>query len=94
MEITTLPEVKCLHAGQRHAYGDSFYEFQVTTEDPMTREDIIFACNRPNRFNKTWKTKEEWQKNHGSAVDYFAGYCEIIKNAEGYHVTFCEPYTD
>lgn len=94
MEITALPEVECLHAGQKRAYGDSFYEYQVTTDEPMTREDLIFACNKHNPFGKEWKTKEEWQKKHASALDYFAGYCEILKNVKGYKVTFCLPYTD
>ena len=94
MEITVLPQVECLHAGQRHAYGDSFYEYQVYTEKPMERKDIIIACNKRNHFGKEWKTKEEWRKKVGCAIDYFAGYCEIIKNAKGYFVRFCEPYTD
>jgi len=28
-------DVKCTHSGQRHAYGDTFREFTVTTDKPL-----------------------------------------------------------
>ena len=86
--------VECLHAGQKYAYGDSFYEFQVTTKESLSREKLITLCGKKNPFTDKWKTKEEWQKNHGSAIDYFAGYCKVNPTSYGYNVTFCLPYTD
>jgi len=86
-------QVECLHVGQKHRYGDSFYEFKVTTEDKLDRETVINLTDRM-RPDHRWQSKEEWQANHFNANKYFSGYCEIIPRDYGYEVTYCLPYTD
>lgn len=97
MEITQLPikEVKCVHAGQRYAYGDSFYEYEIHLEPGQTvsREDIIAYCFAEISKRKV-QTKEEWRQACGDMGKHFAGYYELYSTDYGYKYIVCLPYTD
>jgi hypothetical protein len=97
MEITQSPikEVKCTHAGQYHAYGDSFYEYEIHLNDGVTfdTEDILPYCFSEISKRKV-QSRAEWQKACGDMGKYFSGYYEIVKTPYGFKYTVCSPYTD
>ena len=97
MEITQLPikEVKCVHAGQRHAYGDSFYEYEIHLEGnaKVSEEGILAYCFAEISKRKV-QSRPEWQHACGDMGKYFAGYYELYPTSYGYKYVTCSPYTD
>ncbi len=86
-------KVETVHVGQRHRYGDSFYEFRVFTKENLDRETVIQLTDN-RRISHKWQSKEEWKNNYSNADAYFSGYCDIQPQKYGYFVQYCEPYTD
>ena len=41
-----IKEVKCIHSGQYHAYGDSYYVYDITLQDgvDLSKEEILSYC--------------------------------------------------
>ena len=97
MEVKPFPikETKCNHAGQYHAYGDSFYEYEIYLEDnaEISEEEILTFCFTTLSKRKV-QSKAEWQKACGNMGKYFSGYYELTKTPYGYKYITCSPYTD
>lgn len=86
---------KCRHAGQRGAYTDSTYEYDIDTEEgkEIPQEQLLDYCfSLVSR--KSIQTYEEWRNNHGNPSKYFAGYYTITKTPTGYFFKFVSPFTD
>ena len=92
------------HSGQYHAYGDSYYEWDITTDANETREEIIEYC-----FTNLYKNRvphyDEWVKefrnpNGNHYYDYgyyFTGYFTLTPgygDSKHYKFSVCKPYTD
>ena len=90
-----IKEVKCTHAGQYHACGDSFYEYEIHLNDGVTldEEDILPYCFAEISKRKV-QSKKEWQENHFNMSKYFSGYYELTKTPYGFRYVTCSPYTD
>jgi hypothetical protein len=84
---------KNTHSGQKKAYGDSFYEYDVTSELPP--EDVERVCRE-----KIYKSIPEAQyleecKANRSADLHFRAFYKFRKRSEGtYFYSVCFPYTD
>lgn len=81
------------HSGQKKAYGDSFYEYEVSSDLPAA--DVERVCSE-----KVYKAmpekqyKEEYQANR-SADNYFrASYKFQSRGGNRYFYSVCFPYTD
>lgn len=86
-------EVKCTHAGQYRAYGDSYYVYELYLDGDYTKEDVLDYCFKEISRRKM-QSRSEWSEAHGDPGKYFAGYYELIKTDYGYKYTVCFPYTD
>jgi hypothetical protein len=86
-------EVKCTHAGQYRAYGDSYYVYELYLEGDYSKEDVLDYCFKEISRRKM-QSRREWSEAHGDPGKYFAGYYELIKTDYGYKYTVCFPYTD
>ena len=81
------------HSGQKQAYGDSFYEYDVTSDLPA--EEVERVC-----AEKVYKAMPESQyrdemKANSSADNYFRSHYKFRKSGEGrYSYSVCFPYTD
>ena len=89
-------EAKKTHSGQYKRYGDSFYEWEITTDLP--KEKVLEKCFT-ELAKAEYPTKEEWQKNiinekKGDLRYYFYGYYDLVKTNNGYNFIVCHPYTD
>lgn len=92
------------HSGQYRPYGDSFYEWDIQTDE--TKEEVLKKCfdllrSHGYGMSLSLPEKSEWKKNvrHGGPLQYdygyyFAGYYELKKIENGYHFTVCEPFAD
>ena len=86
------------HSGQYRPYGDTFNEWDVTTN--ASKEEAIAWC-LDNLAKKETPSKEEWLSDYRSNTDrdhdyyarYFAGYYTISTIPGGYHFTRVIPYT-
>lgn len=80
--------VKWTHCGQKHAYGDSFYEAEIHTDKELSEEEILkLVNNRRLPYG-------EWSKRFGDPAIYFGGYYTITPTSYGYKYIGCDPYTD
>jgi hypothetical protein len=97
MDIKQLPikEVKHVHSGQYHAYGDSWSVWDIVLEEgtKVSEADMLEYCFAELSKHKV-QSKKEWSENHGDAGSYFAGYYELIPTSTGYTYKKCSPYTD
>ena len=86
--------LKIKAAGQSKPYGDSEYEWELTTKEDMDEAELLAFCQRLLRKNT--QTYEEWQKGHNnSASIYFRGYYTLVKRTSGMWIyRVVEPYCD
>ena len=96
-------EAKRIHSGQYRRYGDSFYEWEITTNLP--KEKVLEKCFK-ELAKSEYPTKEEWTNNINNEKKddmsyYFHGYYtfteaffDVDSDAKGYYFTVCHPYTD
>jgi hypothetical protein len=91
-------KLNCTESGQRGAYGDSYYAFEITIEEGEnpTTEEILAACQNGRRL-----PLEEWRKRQNEAKSfderagvYFRGWYTLRKTDKGYIYKGCNPYTD
>ena len=82
-------EVKWIHGGQYHPYGDTFRVAEIRTVD-TNHENILDVMK--TFFRMDVPLKKDW--NTGDIQSYFEGYCEVEKTYYGFKYTKCEPYTD
>ena len=84
---------KNTHSGQKKAYGDSFYEYEI--ESPLPREEVERVCS-----TLIYKAipKEQWEADGGfraSMDNHFRAHYTLAPTGEGrwfYQVMF--PYAD
>lgn len=82
-------KVTCLQAGQQRRYGDSYYEFEVETDEGEAMAKR-FCTNVLHPCRQAYK---DWNKD--SAESYFAGYYTFEKTGENkYHYKVTEPFCD
>jgi hypothetical protein len=90
MEVKQLNvELKWVHCGQKHAYGDSHYECEIHTPDVMEEKELLLLVNNGNRL-----PYEEWRLHTGNAEVYFRGYYTLEKTTYGYYYHGVYPYDD
>lgn len=79
--------VTCLQAGQQQPYGDSYYTFDVET-DQCERAVERFCTRFLHPCRQSYK---EWKE--GDAASYFAGYYTFEKTgANKYHYCVVVPF--
>ena len=86
--------LKIKSAGQSKPYGDSEYEWELTTKEDIDEAELLAFCQRLLRKNT--QTYEEWQKGHNnSASIYFRGYYTLVKRTSDMWIyRVVEPYCD
>ena len=86
--------LKIKAAGQSKPYGDSEYEWELTTKEDIDEAELLAFCQRLLRKNT--QTYEEWREGHNdSASIYFRGYYTLVKRASDTWIyTVVEPYGD
>lgn len=79
--------VTCLQAGQRRRYRDSYYEYEVETDEGEAMAKM-FCTNVLHPCRQAYK---DWNKD--SAGSYFAGYYTFEKTGENkYHYKVTKPF--
>ena len=91
-------EAKQTHCGQYKRYGDTFKEWDITSDLP--KEEVVKWCF-DNLTNREVPESAEWHANiriggakSGDAGYYFAGYYTFKKVDNGYRFVICEPNAD
>ena len=73
-------DLKIKAAGQSKPYGDSEYEWELTTKEDIDEAELLAFCQRLLRKNT--QTYEEWRRGHNdSAAIYFRGYYTLVKKS-------------
>lgn len=79
-----------VHAGQKRAYGDLFYEFDIESALPAEEVELICA----EKVHKAIPIAQ-WRAEHKTADDYFRSHYTFTKRGDGkYFYSVCFPYTD
>lgn len=85
--------IKTRAAGQSKPYGDSEYEWELTTEEDIDEAELLAFCQRLLRKNT--QTYEEWRRGNTSASIYFRGYYTLVKKTpDTWIYRVVEPYCD
>lgn len=86
--------LKIKAAGQSKPYGDSEYEWELTTKEDIDEAELLAFCQRLLRENI--QTYEEWRMGHNnSASIYFRGYYTLVKKtSDTWIYRIVEPYCD
>ena len=81
-------------AGQSKPYGDSEYEWELTTKEDIDEAELLAFCQRLLRKNT--QTYEEWRRGHNnSASIYFRGYYTLAKKSSDMWIyRVVDPYCD
>ena len=79
--------------GQSKPYGDSEYEWELTTKEDIDEAELLAFCQRLLRKNT--QTYEEWRRGNVSASIYFRGYYTLVKRtSDTWIYRVVEPYCD
>ena len=81
------------HGGQKKAYGDSFYEYEVTSDLPA--DEIERICRE--KINKAMPIEQYRReyKEKPTADNHFRSHYTFKKRPDGsYFYSVCYPYTD
>lgn len=82
---------KNTHSGQKRAYGDSFYEYEVRSDLPA--DEVERICRE-----KVYKAMPagQWraEQKSGDATAYFRAHYIFQQRGDGYFYQVCFPYTD
>ena len=86
--------LKIRSAGQSKPYGDSEYEWELTTKEDIDEVELLAFCQRLLRKNT--QAYEEWRKGHNdSATVHFRGYYKLTRrSAKSWVYEVVEPYCD
>ena len=86
--------LKIKAAGQSKPYGDSEYEWELTTKEDIDEAELLAFCQRLLRKNT--QTYEEWRKGRNdSATVHFRGYYKLTRrSAKSWVYEVVEPYCD
>ena len=81
-------------AGQSKPYGDSEYEWELTTKEDIDEAELLAFCQRFLRKNT--QTYEEWRRGQNdSATVHFRGYYKLTRrSAKSWVYEVVEPYCD
>lgn len=78
------------HSGQKEAYGDSYYEYDVTSELP--EEEVEKFCSE--KLSKAIPYSQ-WKAENTSMCNHFRSYYKFTKRGEGkYFYQVTNSYTD
>lgn len=79
------------HSGQKRRYGDSFYEYEVTSDLPAVEVEKVCSEKVYKAIpHETWKA-EMWE----GADKYFRNYYRFSPRGEGkFFYQVISPYTD
>jgi hypothetical protein len=82
------------HSGQKRPYGDSFYEYEVTSDRPA--EEVERVCR--DSIYKCGLTEEQWRKENRenpSMDNHFRSHYVFKKTGDGkYFYQVCFPFAD
>ena len=86
--------LKIKAAGQSKPYGDSEYEWELTTNEDIDEAELYAFCQMMLRKNT--QSYEDWLKKHNnSAKAYFRGYYSLVKkSSDTWIYRVVEPYCD
>ena len=80
-------------ADKSKTYGDSEYEWELTTKEDIDEAELLAFCQRLLRKNT--QTYEEWRRGNVSASIYFRGYYTLVKRtSDTWIYRVVEPYCD
>lgn len=81
------------HSGQKRAYGDSYYEYQITSDKPADEVERICSENIHPAMSLA-QYQDEYRANP-SAENHFRRHYTFKKKPDGsYFYSVCSPYTD
>lgn len=86
-------KVEQKHSGQYRRYGDSFYEWDIETDE--SKEAVIDYC-LTNLAKINLPSEDVWRKNQRTSdmAYYFRGYYKLKKTEYGYYFTYVRPCTE
>lgn len=83
----------CTHAGQKKAYGDTYYEYSVTSDRPADEVENFCAERVCKAISKKQYTDEYRAK--PTAGNHFRLHYTFNKRPDGsYFYSVCSPWTD
>lgn len=81
------------HSGQKRAYGDSFYEYEVSSDRPADEVEAVCATHVYKAMSKAQYDAE--YKASPTASNHFRSHYTFRKVGEGrYSYSVCFPYAD
>lgn len=85
---------KNTHSGQKKAYGDSYYEFEVSSDRPADEVEKVCATQVYKAIpHKQWQ--DDYRKPGCSMSDAFRSHYKFESRGDGkYFYQVCELYTD
>jgi len=85
---------KNTHSGQKRAYGDSFYEYDVRSELPADEVECV-CCTKVCAAIPETQWRDECKAQRGSMEAHFRNHYKFSKIGDGhYFYSVCFPYTD
>lgn len=92
--------IECTKYGQQHAYGDKYYNYEVTCDTDTSREEVLEMARANPRMLTSPQDVKDWGMDKEADV-YFRGYTEVnnLVNRKdgsfaGYAVETTIPYPD
>ena len=92
--------IQCVHSGQKRAYGDRYYNYEVFCDSDTSCEEVLEMARANPRMETSRQDYKDWGVDKGEDV-YFIGFTEVahLVNKEdgsfiGYVVETTIPYTD
>lgn len=82
-------DLKWVHVGQYHPYGDTHRVCEIRTKNTLDNKDILLLVKHDGT-----PSKEEFDSKQKTMSEYFAGYYTIEKKDYGYVYEKVEPYDD
>lgn len=89
------------HSGQYKRYGDSYFEWDVRSDEPTTQEEVTKWCMESLWNGKQLPEGVEWHKNIRMGGEkqydmnyYFDGYYTMQDDGDRFHFSVCLPYCD
>lgn len=83
----------CIHAGQKKLYGDSYYEYSVTSDRPADEvekfcAEHVYKAMSEKQYSDEYRAKP-------TAENHFRLHYTFKKRFDGtYLYSVCSPYTD
>jgi len=81
------------HSGQKRAYGDSFYEFEIASSLPAAEVERVCSEKVYKAMSaKVWA--DEYRANPSADNHFRAHYTFKPRGGDRYFYSVCFPYTD